>query len=242
MKKYFFILFIFSFYNLSCIRGSFSTELGSVSAPTKEQTPNPDAVGSDFQPLAWDSAITSGPAWSKMIYLVIQGEELFLTKEKNIQDMALFCPKYDLLNTKQKMNFWAQLIVAVARFESRWNPTARYVETTMGNDPVTGEQVASEGLLQMSYQDVVSYNKICDFDWTKDKDISHKNPNDPRKTIFDPFKNLRCGVRVLARQIKTKHSITLDAGAYWAVLKKNGAHEKIQEISAMTLELNFCTK
>ena len=51
------------------------------------------------------------------------------------------------------------------------------VETTMGADSVTGKQVASEGLLQLSYQDIPNYGALlkypaCKIDWQKDKALT----------------------------------------------------------------------
>jgi hypothetical protein len=68
------------------------------------------------------------------------------------------------------------------------------IETTMGTDPVTGKQVASEGLLQLSYQDVPNYGSVlkyplCKIQWSKDKSLS---VTDPKKTILDPYINLEC--------------------------------------------------
>ena len=178
-----------------------------------------------------------GLRWSLIIYQVLLTEEPLLIREK-VSDMALFCPRYAQITSLQKMNFWGQLISAIAKHESDWIPTRRFVETTMTKpDQVTGAQVVSEGLLQLSYQDMLNHPGVCHFDWEKDQLLS---PTDPKKTILDPFKNLQCGIRILARQIRSKKAIAIPNGAYWSVLKTDSFHQKILQIAAITKELSFC--
>ena len=131
---------------------------------------------------------------------------------------------------------WAELISAVAFHESGWKPTSRMKEPGLGTDPVTGQTVWSEGLLQLSYQDT-EWARFCRFDWNRDKDLA---PNDPAKTILDPALNLDCGVRILAGQIHRTHFVVLASGVYWSVLKEGGNHTKVAEIAAMTKKLPFC--
>jgi hypothetical protein len=97
--------------------------------------------------------------------------------------------------------------------------------------------VASEGLLQLSYQDEGSYNLDCGFDWSKDKGYTD---SDARKTILDPYNNLKCGIAIMARQLKNRRAITLPNSVYWAVLKINGKYTQISGISAVTKKLAFC--
>lgn len=94
----------------------------------------------------------------------------------------------------------------------------------MGTDPVTGRQVASEGLLQLSYQDV-QWAPYCEFDWSVDKKYSD---TDARKSIFDPEKITEdCGIQILDRQVAKKSNIALSSGVYWAVLKIGGKYRGI---------------
>ncbi|MEN0057917.1 MAG: hypothetical protein AAGB31_03715 [Bdellovibrio sp.] len=65
-------------------------------------------------------------------------------------------------------------------------------ENTMGTDLVTGKQVVSEGLLQLSYQGVPNYGAtlkypLCRIEWSKDKNLA---ATDSKKTILDPLINL----------------------------------------------------
>ena len=108
----------------------------------------------------------------------------------------------------------------------------------MGEDPVTGQQVHSEGLLQLSYQDGRSWD-FCKFDWGKDQ---HLSPTDPRKSIFDPYINLTCGLGILSRQIRRHGRIVLGKGAYWAVIKSTNKRNRIAEIRQIVQGLPFCAQ
>ncbi len=240
LPKFFILVFtlagLFSCSNSGFSAGSNqSSSSGNAGTPTDSNTPtNQDP--SQYTPLKWETTVKESARWSLMIYQVLLTEEPLLIKE-NVSDMATFCPQYAHLNSLQKMNFWGQLISAIARFESNWKPTARYLETTMGLDPVTGQQVVSEGLLQLSYQDRLNHPGVCHFDWDTDKLLS---PTDAKKSILDPFKNLECGIRILAQQIRSKNAISISSGAYWSVIKSNSSHQKINQIAAITKELTFC--
>lgn len=238
--KKLFQVFLFSIL-FSCAKGSFTSDLASTSPFNKPNDSGNNNPGNNdplelYTPLTWEKTMRERAAWSAMVYQIIQTQEPGLLNQQ-VNDMATFCPRYDELSKMKKLNFWGQLISSMAKFESGWKPTDRYVETTMGTDPVTGQKVVSEGLLQLSYQDVKNHPGLCLFDWSKDKLLS---ANDPRKTIFDPFKNLQCGVRILARQIRNKHAIAVDQGAYWSVIKLGNSHQHIQEISRMIRDLDFC--
>ncbi|MES2855924.1 MAG: hypothetical protein V4692_08670, partial [Bdellovibrionota bacterium] len=117
-------------------------------------TPKPSATPgtspSKFSAV-WDTQNVAAKMWTNYVRDAVQvyGPALM----KGSTDIAKFCPAYSKLSTDDKLNFWAQLIAAMSKYESGFKPTTRYVETTMGTDPVTGKQSVSEGLLQLSYQD-----------------------------------------------------------------------------------------
>ncbi len=90
-----------------------------------------------------------------------------------------------------------------------------------GWDNQTKSFYLSEGLLQLSYSDKRYYG--CDFDWKKDK---FKLSRDSSKTIFDPKKNLECGIIILDRLVKRKGKVFFNKGHYWSVLKPNNRRHK----------------
>jgi hypothetical protein len=193
-----------------------------------------------FFPLLWEKTVTAAKGWTQIIYSVIKKEESYLLGQNVADDVELFCPNYRKLNEEHRMNFWGQLFASLAFHESSWNPVSRMVEKNfIYNDSVTKMPVVSEGLLQLSYQDEESYRLDCGFDWSKDKHLSAK---DPKKTILDPYNNLRCGIKIMSAQLKKHRSITLSSNVYWAVLKTNGRYSKIAQISAATRSLKICQK
>jgi Transglycosylase SLT domain len=233
------LLFIFS-----CSQKQFQSQLNAASntldsnkSAAVPDSPVPPIGSYKFEPLAWEAKNVSAQSWSNTVYKVIQTEEPQMLGQNVADDIETFCPKYRSLSDSQRLNFWGQLLAGMSKFESGWNPASYYVETTMGIDPVTGRQVASEGLLQLSYQDQKSYNLNCGFDWSIDTKFSN---TDARKSIFDPHKNLRCGIKILAKQLTRQRAISTTTGVYWAVLKTNGKYTKVPEIAAITKTLSFC--
>mgnify|MGYP000994362370 FL=1 len=171
----------------ACSQANFQSQLNMSSQlfPDSGQTgagDSPTVPAETFEPLAWESKVKGSSSWSTTVYEVIQNEEPQMLGQNVADDVELFCPRYKSLSDKQRLNFWGQLLAGMSKFESSWNPASYYVETTMGLDPITGRQVASEGLLQLSYQDEKSYNIDCGFDWSLDQIFTN---TDPRKTIFN---------------------------------------------------------
>ncbi|MBX3016486.1 MAG: hypothetical protein KF767_01250 [Bdellovibrionaceae bacterium] len=207
----------------------------NVLTPTPNPTPD-DTPAFAYEPLSWESARSDSKPWSTYAFKVIR-EEAYDSLNKAI-DADVFCPNYHNLSKDQRINFWGALISGITKFESGYNPTTRYHESTMGTDPITKQPVYSEGLLQLSYQDV-QWAKYCEFDWSKDKNLKS---TDPKKTIFDPYKNLRCGIKILAAQVNRTKEILLTSGVYWAVIREGGRYEKIDEIAVITKKLTFCKK
>lgn len=151
---------------------------------------------------------------------------------------------FDRLGSQDRVNFWVELLAAMTKFESSFNPTTRYVESTMGIDPITGKQIVSEGLLQLSYQDEKNWKNVlptgvCDFDFEGDKKYA---ANDIRRSILDPKNNLTCGIGILNRQIQRYDKIAVSTGAYWSVIKTSSSYNHLKEIKAITNALAFCKK
>ncbi len=226
--------------NIACAPQS-STDLqdSAVASSDPTQTENEPIYDADFvmHPLSWESLKAPFRRdWSLFLQEIILNEWSSLLD--GASDMTTFCPRYYELNREQRANVWAGLFSAVSKYESSYDPTSRMRETTMGTDPVTGEQVVSEGLLQLSYQDMGSA-KWCAFDWEADKKLA---ADDPRKTILDPYRNLHCGVGIMARQIAKQNKISVSKGLYWAVLREGGSRTKVPQIAQLVQQISFCTK
>lgn len=184
----------------------------------------------------WEKTDPSRRAWSDKVREVIETKAEALYKGPS--DIAQFCPMYDRLGKEDRLNFWAEFTSAVSKFESSWKATTRFTETSMGIDPITGKQVVSEGIFQLSYQDV-KWAKFCEFNWANDNRL-YPSLSDPRRSILDPFKNISCGLQILNRQVNSKAAIALSSGVYWSVLKVGGKYTKLPQIKAYTNALSFC--
>lgn len=188
---------------------------------------------SEFQRLAWDNERPEGFGWTRTLYKIIdhEGEELIYGSE----DIGQFCPRYSNLTRDEKIQFWATLFVAVAKFESNFDPKAR-TEEKGKLDAATGTALYSEGLLMLSYQDVRG-NPTCRFNPVLDRALPKA---DLRRSILSPENNLHCGVQIMMRQLKRYDRIAIGQGAYWAVLKVGSRFQRIPTIQSMTRQSRGC--
>ncbi len=204
-------------------------------APSVPTSPSgPSSSTSTSYTATWEKKDSSRAVWSNTIRQVVDEKAPFLFKGPG--DVEQFCPMYSRLGTQDKLNFWVEFFSAVALYESNDKPTARMVETTMSIDPITGKQVESEGLLQLSYQDV-QWAPYCEFNYQADKKYA---VTDVRRSILDPATNLSCGIQILNDQVKKYGNIALSSNVYWATLKIGGKYTKLTEIKRITNALSFC--
>jgi hypothetical protein len=189
--------------------------------------------------------------WTAKVFEVIRNEtDLHKLSTPIPKDMATFCPQYKNLNETQRMTVWGQLIAAISYRESGWRPTTTFIEPDHKVDSITKKYVRSEGLLQLSYQDVSSYKELnCGFDWKKDKNLA---PNSADKSILAPYRNLRCGILILAHKVKKNQQIST-SGTYWSVLRpvfnpnvklddprRGNKNSKVAWLAEQTKSLSFC--
>ena len=123
-----------------------------------------------------------------------------------------FIAGYNDLPSEKKPVFWAELVIAMAKYESNWDPDSIYHEPP----PLDEDSI---GLLQLSYQDAKNY--------------SFPDVLDPaKKSLEDPLINLRCGLVILSHWIAIDKVVALGStsnsakgGArYWSVLRKGADH------------------
>lgn len=185
------------------------------------------------KPLAWEKNHPKRSRWSYHVR-----EQIYRNFEvlDRAHDMDLFCPNYYNLNRDERVDVWAQLIAGISWFESGWNKKARMPEPSLGIDQATGRTVCSEGLLQLGYADTL-WRSYCDFNWAQDIQFED---DDIRKTIFDPYMNLTCGIGILTSQIKKYERIVVKEGAYWAVIKKDHRNNKVPQIRKIITEWDMC--
>ena len=179
-------------------------------------------------PLSWERDHPARIAWSTFLIAEVTKALPQLEPAKDIEE---FYPTYSKADDKRKIAMWAEIIVLIAFYESAWEPCARYHEMGLGNYSITHQPVFSEGLLQLSYQDMDVYPNLS-FDWEKDKSLA---PTDCAKTILDPFKNLSAGVQILATQIQTYGRIVLRNHFYWSTLQDpaTGKHSRVERMKLL---------
>lgn len=175
--------------------------------------------------LSWENKSPKNSEWTKFVLTEIESK---YEKLEKAEDMETFCPQYKNLDKGQRIVLWGELIAAMAFYESGWNPNAQFTETGLGNDEITGKVLTSEGLLQLSYNDI-KWTRACQFDWEADKNNNGSRPT----TILDPKNNLHCGITILSNQINKHKKIVLKKGAYWAVIKEGHHNNKVPGITKM---------
>ena len=159
-------------------------------------------------------------------------------------DMESFCPMYSRLGHQDQLNVWVQLLAGVVDYESGFNPVSYMTEATMGNDPITGAQVISAGLFQLSYQDTPNYKShvapgVCVFDYPSDRKLAM---TDIHRTINDPKNNITCAVSIMNYLVGRHGAIAYDSGNYWSTLMPSSKYGKVSQIKAITRALPFCKK
>jgi hypothetical protein len=179
--------------------------------------------------LSWENS-PNRAEWTRFVLNEIESHHF--PKLDKATDATRFCSNYKTMASDEKIRMWGEVVAWIAFYESAWKPTTRMVESQKvfkKPDPVTGQPVASEGLMQLSYQDVRSYPFCNQFDWSKDK---HLSKDDPKKTIFDPLKNLDCAMKILAQQVERRGQVILQStkGLYWAVLYEGGKYDKTKQV------------
>ena len=168
---------------------------------------------SDDATLTWDSVVERR-AWSQQLLVSIAAVKELLDRG----NPDAFVSGYTMLPLSRQIKCWAELVVAIARFESNWKPHEVFHEP-----PPLG--VDSVGLLQLSYEDEPIHN------------LEHLDRAE--KSLEDPLVNLRCGVKILsglvakdgvvAATVAGKHR---GAARYWSVLRAGDRHH-LEEIRRM---------
>ena len=120
--------------------------------------------------------------------------------------MKTVCPRWDQLSLSERKSFWSTLLWSVSDPESNYQRTLIYRETALSIDKVTGQQVRSEGLLQLSYADVVNYHYPgSDISWEKDRTFALQDYSNEVKignsnrTIFNAYANFNLGLWIMDR-------------------------------------------
>jgi hypothetical protein len=191
---------------------------GCSSAVVAKQVPQPEVKPDTPTPIAakkdelgvpsWD------PAWDKTIEQSLPPEML---SNRVARAVKPFCPNFKAMDEADRRAFWAYVFQALAGAEAGLEPMTdvRHTEPEVAvKDSVTKRMVRSEGLLQLTYEDADRYG--CAFDWDTDKQLPEK---DPQKTILQPDNNLKCGIRIMRKQLIDRHKPLATRSSYWSTLR-----------------------
>lgn len=159
--------------------------------------------------LSWDT-VEERKAWSAELLAAIAKHKAALDSG----NPESFISGYNKLPPEQQVKFWAELVIAMAKFESNWDPHAIFPEPAPLN-------IDSVGLLQLSYEDRWNY-KLEPLDLEK-------------KSLEDPLVNLRCGIVIMAKLLSKDHLVASGTGKqsrgaarYWSVLRTGTKLNKIK--------------
>lgn len=178
--------------------------------PPTSPVPKPKSIA-----LSWDDS-PQRIEWSRALVDAIRSRKADLD-DGHPDD---FIPGYAQLSAQDQVKFWAEFVIAIAKYESTWNPHARVMEPPPLN-------VESVGLLQIAYEDDRQYH----FDPPPDRE---------KKSLEDAATNLRCGVAILAQLVSHDGAVvggkgdhSRGAARFWAVLRDGKSH-KLAAIEALT--------
>jgi len=238
-----FVLFSFALLLATACGGSGSDDAGSgVSSINESQVAIPGNSGSttpyELKMDVYPQGIKGWlPEYTSFIEDKVDERYLGLIQVKDSRITGL-CPNWPKLSTAERLQFWSGLVHAVAVPESGLSRTAIYWETTLPIDSVTGQQIRSEGLLQLSYVDVVNYKYDGgDVSWTFDKTMaladykSRAKSGNPKRTILNAYSNLNLGLFIMNRLVTKRTTETVQGalGRYWSTMRAtSSANAKVK--------------
>jgi Putative peptidoglycan binding domain/Transglycosylase SLT domain len=111
----------------------------------------------------------------------------------SLTDGGLFAPQYSTFSPATRIQFWAQLIISIMKYESDYDPGNIYLEKF---------NVYSIGLLQVSYEDQASYHLNLHY--------SAANHD-----LEDPQKNMILGIQIMAKLAARDNCISGQVGTNW---------------------------
>jgi hypothetical protein len=199
---------------------------GGSSEPAPSSTPGVVAI---VAPLAWESGHPERAAWSAELRRQFTAA---LSSFDQASDTSAYCTRYAELSVDQRVAVWATMAVAIAKYESAYNPASIA--------PCDANCTASIGLYQLSYEDQMSWCAM----------------NKAAGNLIDPIVNIRCAVPEMQRLVArdgvvasgwtVKSSAKVPAAArglsrYWSTMwNSSNSNGKSAAIQTATQSLAFC--
>ena len=193
------------------------TEVGPspVTAPAEKQETTKEALPAGERiSLYWENTTEPHPErmpWSNALLAGFGDDfELF----SSAKDVTEFCPKFHSLDKTGKLKALGEFWVAVAYFESGFNPKSESVDVGTKSDKGSW----SVGLYQLS-----------------GNDNSSKELGGSYEKLKDPVFNIKVSLVQLKKQVSKRGLFFLpnhDSMRYWAVILKNNRYSQIQNVVA----------
>ncbi len=110
-----------------------------------------------------------------------------------LADGGRFSPQYSTFSPAARIQFWAQLIISIMKYESDYDPGNLYLEKF---------GVYSIGLLQVSYEDQANYHL-------------NLNYSAANHDLEDPQKNMNLGIQIMAQLASRDNCISGQSDTTW---------------------------
>lgn len=162
--------------------------------------------------LYWENTTQPHPeraAWSDVI---VSNTDKYFTVYNGASDIIRFCPKYKILSKDLKTKAIGEFLVALAYYESAFNPRSSAVDVGNKND----RNSYSDGLFQMSGND--SAAKIFNYTYVD---------------LLKPIQNINTAMYQLNIQIKNTGLFILPNSSkyrYWATILDGNKYNQIKPI------------
>jgi hypothetical protein len=164
--------------------------------------------------------------------------------------MTAVCPEWSSLDRGQRTKFWSAMLWSIAGPESSRNRAAIYRESSMSIDVVTGKQIRSEGLLQLSYVDLLNYRyPEGDISWEADRKMALKDYatgakiGNPDRTILNAYANLNLGLFIMNRlltAVYANQSFEDALGHYWHTMQDTSSTFRAKVLPNMRSRMPEC--
>lgn len=180
--------------------------------PSPTPTPSPTASPSSDPALSWEAGHSERAEWSKSVYKYLRKYWSY----DAASDVSFFYPKWSTASGPTKLHAMAEMWVAIAYYESSWNPKSASVDV---GKPDTRD-TWSIGLLQMSVTDQGNYG--FKFGYTYDD-------------LLTAAPNLELGIAIMQKQISRHGKLMLNTtkdGLYWEVMSPVNSSNHTKEIAA----------
>jgi hypothetical protein len=174
------------------------------------------------------------PEYDRIIEQALPEEMLSVEfNPKAKRDIKRVCPMFFKGSRELRTQFWLYLFQSISWHEDEFNPRNSSREKDK-------DRTLSQGLMQVSYTDAPheviyvdarhkkhrkwSEGHGCDFDIVADRKLDRTNRWDATKTIFDPKRNLECGVKIMRDQLFTAKDELFPAKVYYWSTMTHGSH------------------